>query len=247
MPLSRGRVDRAKPRFEQTQQQLSLPSQDTADEVSRLKQHELSRRRNFQMTSLSRFFRFLETKEASTLHPPKPKSMRSTQASADDLAQEIPGHAEVRKEQPIAEIVLSQENLSSEEAYQEKPLAPRPGRRPWGWRPRGTPHFSNSRNFHSQACQNPALELPHEQRLARVWRVNRRFKWLLLAHGLFRTNFLVRLVGRPGITPLKRFTPLPSSPLWSDDDDLRDKLLSSTGDGATFARSFSPTARRRRR
>jgi len=32
----------------------------------------------------------------------------------------------VRKEQPIAEIVLSQENLSSEEAYQQKPLVPKP-------------------------------------------------------------------------------------------------------------------------
>ncbi len=28
------------------------------------------------------------------------------------------------------------------------------------------------------------LELPHEQRLARIWRANRRFKGLLLAHGL---------------------------------------------------------------
>jgi hypothetical protein len=42
---------------------------------------------------------------------------------ANDLAQEIPDHAKVRKEQPIAEIVLSQENLSSREAYQQSGLS----------------------------------------------------------------------------------------------------------------------------
>jgi hypothetical protein len=68
---------------------------------------------------------------------------------ADDLAQEIPDHAKVRKEQPIAEIGLSQENLSSEEAYQQRVLVPRARTPPLGWGPH--------RNFHSQACQNPAL------------------------------------------------------------------------------------------
>ena len=76
----------------------------------------------------------------------------------------------MRKEQPIAEIVLSQENLSSKEAYQQKPLVPSPvgrGRRTEGWAAalRGVPSVPGgfSRRRGPLASRRPHHEIPAGQ------------------------------------------------------------------------------------